>query len=190
MADENRGGPPSRGGKTGEGNRGPGGGQDRRGGPGGGPGRGGPGRDGRKGGNFGKGPAKPARAELYESLKELTRGEGFRIDKFVAAEKGTHRPVKTEYRLTREGLKGVHVFQRLVEAQAAATAPLPEPEPEPEPIVEPEAAPVEAGAADGETHAEPEHQAEAASETTPTGDQAEEPLPVPAEHTEETAGST
>ena len=123
MTDEKRGGPPSRGG--------PGGG-NREGRPGGGGGgrrddkRGGP----RKGG-FGKGgPAKPERRETYESLALLTRGEGFRIDKFVLAEKVTHKPVKVEYRLTREGLKGVHSFPRLVDAQTAATAPLPEPEPE------------------------------------------------------------
>ena len=116
MTQDNRGGPPSRGGPGG----GPGGG--RRDG-----GRGGP-RKG--GGGFGKGPAKPARAETYQSLKELTRGEGFRIDKFVLAEKGTHKVVKTEYRLTREGLKDTQIFQRLVDAQAAAIAPLPEPEPE------------------------------------------------------------
>ncbi|MDB5392715.1 MAG: hypothetical protein JWM91_221 [Rhodospirillales bacterium] len=122
MTEEKRGGPPSRGGPGG-GNR------DNR--PGGG-GRGGP----RKGGGFGKGPVKQARAETYESLKELTRGEGFRIDKYVVAEKGTHRLVKTEYRLTREGLKSVQMFQRLVDAQAAAIAPLPEPEPEPEPVEE------------------------------------------------------
>lgn len=124
MTQDNRGGPPSRGG--------PGGGRDGR--PGGGRdgGRGGP----RKGGGFGKGPSKPARVETYESLKELTRGEGFRIDKFVVAEKGTHKLVKTEYRLTREGLKEIQTFQRLVDAQAAAIAPLPEPEPEPEVVEE------------------------------------------------------
>jgi hypothetical protein len=120
MTDEKRGGPPPRGGPGGGNREGrPGGGRrdDKRGGP-------------RKGG-FGKGgPAKPERRETYESLALLTRGEGFRIDKFVLAEKGTHRPVKVEYRLTREGLNGVHSFPRLVDAQAAATAELPEPEPE------------------------------------------------------------
>jgi hypothetical protein len=121
MTEVKRGGPPPRGGPGG-GNR------DNR--PGGG--RGGP----RKGGGFGKGPVKQARAETYESLKELTRGEGFRIDKYVVAEKGTHKLVKTEYRLTREGLKSVQMFQRLVDAQAAAIAPLPEPEPEPEAVEE------------------------------------------------------
>ena len=126
MTDEKRGGPPSRGG--------PGGG-NREGRPGsGGEGRGGR-RDDKRGGprkgGFGKGgPAKPERRETYENLALLTRGEGFRIDKFTLAEKGTHRPVKVEYRLTREGLKGVHSFPRLVDAQAAATAELPEPEPE------------------------------------------------------------
>jgi hypothetical protein len=119
MTENNRGDAPSRGGPGG-GNR------DRRGG----------GRDGKpgggrhKGGGFGKGPARHERAETYESLKELTRGEGFRIDKYVLAEKKSHKPVKTEYRLTREGLTGVHSFPRLVDAQNAATAPLPEPEPE------------------------------------------------------------
>ena len=115
MTDQNRGGPSS-------GNRGPGG--DRR------DGRPGGNRGGGKGG-FGKGgPAKAARAETYESLKELTRGADFRIDKFVVAEKGTHRTVKTEYRLTREGLEGTKAFDRLVDAQAAAIEPLPEPQPD------------------------------------------------------------
>src|SRR5580704_7268410 len=80
MTDEKRGGPPSRGGPGGGNREGrPGGGRrdDRRGGP-------------RKGG-FGKGPAKPERRETYESLQQLTRGEGFRIDKFVLAEKVTHK---------------------------------------------------------------------------------------------------
>jgi len=120
MTDEKRGGPPSRGGPGGGNREGrPGGGRrdDKRGGP-------------RKGG-FGKsGPARPERRETYESLQLLTRGEGFKIDKFVLAEKGTHKPVKVEYRLTREGLNGVHSFPRLVDAQTAATAELPEPEPE------------------------------------------------------------
>jgi hypothetical protein len=120
MTDEKRGGPPSRGGPGGGNREGrPGGGRrdDKRGGP-------------RKGG-FGKGgPAKPERRETYESLQLLTRGEGFKIDKFVLAEKGTHKPVKVEYRLTREGLNGVHSFPRLVDAQTAATAELPEPETE------------------------------------------------------------
>jgi hypothetical protein len=119
MTDEKRGGPPSRGGPGGGNREGrPGGGgrrDDKRGGP-------------RKGG-FGKGgPAKPERRETYESLQLLTRGEGFKIDKFVLAEKGTHKPVKVEYRLTREGLNGVHNFPRLIDAQTAATAELPEPE--------------------------------------------------------------
>jgi hypothetical protein len=184
MADEKRGAQPPRGGKTGEGNRGaPGGGQDRRsgpggGGPGGGPGRGGPGGPGRGGdknrkGGFARGAqAKPARAELYESLKELTRGDGFRIDKFVAAEKGTHRPVKTEYRLTREGLKGVHIFQRLVDAQAAAIAPLPEPEPEPEPTPE-----IEAVAPEADPTPEPESVTQ--SEAVPEPEGAVETPPEP-----------
>jgi hypothetical protein len=137
MTDEKRGGPPSRGGPGGGNREGrPGGGRrdDKRGGP-------------RKGG-FGKsGPARPERRETYESLQLLTRGEGFKIDKFVLAEKGTHKPVKVEYRLTREGLKGVHSFPRLVDAQAAATADLPEPEPE---IVD-EAAEVTAETGEAET---------------------------------------
>jgi hypothetical protein len=109
MAQDNRGGPSSRGGNNrgGPGGRGPGG----------------------KGG-FGKGPARPARVETYEDVKQLSRGEGFRIDKSVVVEKGSHRPVKTEYRLTRDGLPGVQIFQRLADAQTASTAPLPEPEPE------------------------------------------------------------
>lgn len=124
MSEDNRGGAPNRSGPGG--GRGPGGGnRDRRGGRDGKPGGG-----RHKGGGFGKGPARQERAETYESLKELTRGEGFRIDKYVLAEKKSHKPVKTEYRLTREGLKGVHSFPRLVDAQTAATAPLPEPEPE------------------------------------------------------------
>lgn len=145
MADEKRGGPQRPGGKAGENNRGGPGSRDRREGGGGGRGP----RKGGKGGRRGdsNGPAKPQRVELYESLKELTRGEGFRIDKFVAAEKGTHKPVKVEYRLTREGLKGVHAFPRLSDAQAAATAPLPEPEPEPE---------VEVAAAEAEVPADAE----------------------------------
>src|SRR6185312_11239460 len=146
MSDEKRGGPPSGGGPGGGENRGGnrnrrpggGGGGNREGRPGGGhdgrPGgegrgeggerRGGGGRrdkrGGRKGGGgFGKGPTRPERKETYESLQLLTRGEGFHIDKFVLAEKGTHKPVKVEYRLTREGLKGVHSFPRLVDAQNA-----------------------------------------------------------------------
>jgi hypothetical protein len=136
MTDDNRGGPPSRGGRPGGG---PGGNRDNRGGGGGPGGR----RDGQRGGprkgggGFGKGPVRQERAETYETLKELERGEGFRIDKYVVAEKKSHKPVKTEYRLTREGLKQTLVFQRLTEAKEAATAPLPEPEPEPiEDIVE------------------------------------------------------
>jgi hypothetical protein len=102
---------------------------EKRGGPsGGGPGGGGNRNRGK--GGFGKGPARPERKETYESLQLLTRGEGFHIDKYVLAEKGTHKPVRVEYRLTREGLKGVQNFPRLVDAQTAATAPLPEPEPE------------------------------------------------------------
>jgi hypothetical protein len=176
MSDEKRGGPPSRGGGPGGGNRDrrqgggnreghPGGSREGRGGEGrggegrsegGGERRGGGRRDrrggGRKGGGFGKGPQKPVRKETYESLQELTRGEGFRIDKFVLAEKGTHKPVKVEYRLTREGLKGVHSFPRLVDAQAAATTPLPEPEAEvvEEAAVETTAETVEGEAAEGE----------------------------------------
>jgi hypothetical protein len=63
----------------------------------------------------------------------VTRGADFRIEKSVVAEKGTHKPVKTEYRLHREGLPAMQVFPRLADAQTAATAPLPEPAPEPAP---------------------------------------------------------
>ena len=155
MTDEKRGGPPARGG--------PGGG-NREGRPGGGDNRGGGGRrDDKRGGprkgGFGKnGPARPERRETYESLQLLTRGEGFHIDKFVLAEKGTHKPVKVEYRLTREGLKGVHNFPRLVDAQAAAIAELPEPEPE---IVE-EVVEAAAETTEGETAEDETTEAEAA----------------------------
>jgi hypothetical protein len=132
MAQDNRGGPSSKAGRPGGG---PGGGRDGR--PGGGRGR--PG-----GGGFGKGPARSARVETYEDVKLLTRGADFRIEKSVVAEKGTHKPVKTEYRLTREGLPGMQPFARLADAQAAATAPLPEPEPAPAP----EAAAAEATASE------------------------------------------
>jgi hypothetical protein len=146
MAQDNRGGPPSRGGNN-------------RGGPGGrGPGKGG----------FGKGPARPARVETYEDVKLLSRGEGFRIDKSVVVEKGSHRPVKTEYRLTRDGLAAVQVFQRLGDAQTAATAPLPEPEPEAAAV---EAAPE--GDAVAEAVAEPADEAAAA-------EPADTPAPVDA----------
>ena len=122
MTQDNRGGAPSRGGPGGNRNDGPGG--RRNDGPGGN--RGGP----RKGG-FGKGgPSKAPRAETYESLKEIVRGPDFRIDKFQVAEKGTHKSVKVEYRLTREGMKSPQAFDHLSDAQAAAIAPLPEPEPE------------------------------------------------------------
>jgi len=166
MTDEKRGGPPSRGGPGGGNREGrPGGGgrrDDKRGGP-------------RKGG-FGKGgPAKPERRETYESLALLTRGEGFRIDKFVLAEKGTHRPVKVEYRLTREGLNGVHSFPRLVDAQAAAIAELPEPEPE---IVEE----VVEATAEGETEATEGEAAEA--ETADVEHIAEEEAPAERESVE------
>jgi len=120
MAQDNRGATSSR-----EGRPGGGPGRDRRQGPGGK--RGGP----HKGG-FGKAaPKAPVRIPTYETVKELTRGADFRIDKFQIAEKGTGRPVKTEYRLTRAGLNGVHTFNRLSDAQTAATAPLPEPDPAP-----------------------------------------------------------
>jgi hypothetical protein len=175
MVDNTRGGPPSRdrkpgGGGPGEGGPGGRGGGDRR-------GPGGPRKGGGKGG-FGKGPAKPVRVETYESLKELTRGEGFRIDKFVVAEKGTHRPVKTEYRLTREGLKGTAAYPRLVDAQAAAIAPLPEPEPEPIEEAVVEAAPEGDAEATGEGDAAgeaPEHDegamAQEAAHSTPEDQQ-------------------
>ena len=164
MTEQKRGGQPSRGGPPSHGGPG-GGGRD-------GGGRGGP----RKGGGFGKGPVKQARAETYESLKELTRGEGFRIDKFMLAEKGTHKLVKTEYRLTREGLKDVQMFQRLVDAQAAAIAPLPEPEPEPQPEPEPEIVEevaVEAEASEGEAS-----DIEAVSEEQPAERESVESVPA------------
>jgi hypothetical protein len=171
MTDEKRGGPPPRGGPGG-GNRegrpgggGPGGGRrdDKRGGP-------------RKGG-FGKGgPAKPERRETYENLALLTRGEGFRIDKFTLAEKGTHRPVKVEYRLTREGLKGVHSFPRLVDAQAAATAELPEPEPEiVEEVVE---APAEGETDTTEGESAEAETAEHVGEEAPAEDEAVDSVPA------------
>jgi hypothetical protein len=159
MTDENRGGP-ARGGANPGGGPNPGGGRggDNRpgggkGGPGGGRG-GGDRRDGnrggpRKGGKGGAGPAKPVRVETYDTLTEVLRGPDFKIHKRVIAEKGAHRPIKTEYRLTREGLKDPQYFPRLSDAQAASTAPLPEPEPEPEPVV------VEAEADASEAPAEP-----------------------------------
>ncbi len=64
----------------------------------------------------------------YETLKELERGADYKIHKFVLADKANHTPVKTEYRLTRDGLAGTQVFNRLFDAKAAAVAPLPEPE--------------------------------------------------------------
>jgi hypothetical protein len=143
MAEDNRGGANSRGGNDRRG-RGP-----RRHGPG--QGKGGPGRG-------------PARVETFEDVKLLSRGEGFRIDKSVVVEKGSFRPVKTEYRLTRDGLSGVQVFQRLADAQTAATAPLPEPEPEAAPAdTAAEAVPAaEEGAepATDESPSEPEKPAE------------------------------
>jgi hypothetical protein len=157
MTDEKRGGPPSRGG--------PGGG-NREGRPGGG-GR----RDDKRGGPRKGGPAKPERRETYENLALLTRGEGFRIDKFTLAEKGTHRPVKVEYRLTREGLKGVHSFPRLVDAQAAATAELPEPEPE---VVEE----VIEAAAEGETAEAETTEVEHPGEEAPAEHEAVESVPA------------
>lgn len=117
MTQDNRSGPSSKGGKPG--------GDRRNGRPPGGS------RRGPQRGGFGKGPAKQARAETYESVKEVNRGAGFRIDKSVVAEKGTHRPVRTEYRLYRDGVAGPQVFDRLADAQTAATAPLPEPDPAP-----------------------------------------------------------
>ena len=170
MTDEKRGGPPSRGGPGGGNREGrPGGGgrrDDKRGGP-------------RKGG-FGKGgPAKPERRETYENLALLTRGEGFRIDKFTLAEKGTHRPVKVEYRLTREGLNGVHSFPRLVDAQAAATAELP---PEPEIVEEAVEAAAEGGAeaTEGETAEAESTDVEHVGEEAPAEPESVES--VPAEH--------
>lgn len=97
---------------------------------------GGKGRPGGKG-KFGKGgPSKPVRTETYESLKEVVRGADFRIDKFMLADKISHKAVKVEYRLTREGLPAAQSYERLAEAQAAAIAPLPEPVPETAPETE------------------------------------------------------
>jgi hypothetical protein len=139
MAQERSGGPSSKTGRPGGGGRdgrpggggrdGRPGGRDRR--PGGGPRRG---RD--------SGPERPKRVETYEDVKLVTRGADFRIEKSVVAEKGTHKPVKTEYRLHREGLPAMQVFPRLADAQSAATAPLPEPPPPEQPA--------EAAAAEGE----------------------------------------
>lgn len=178
MTDDNRGGPPSRGG--------PGGNRDNR--SGGGPGgrrdgqRGGP-RKG--GGGFGKGPARQERAETYETLKELERGEGFRIDKYVVAEKKSHKPVKTEYRLTREGLKQTMVFQRLIEAKEAATAELPEPEPEVEEIVE-----TVAEGAEGETVAEETPSEDTAADNAPVESVPEAESADSVEHVAEEAPTT
>ena len=154
MAQERSGGPSQRTGKPG------GGGRDGRPGGGGRDGRPG-GRDRRPGGGKGgprrgrdSGPERPKRVETYEDVRLVTRGGDFRIEKSVVAEKGTHKPVKTEYRLHREGLPAMQVFPRLADAQTAATAPLPEPEPaqaEPasgEPAAEGEAAPDQAAAGD------------------------------------------
>jgi len=130
MPQDRNSGPSSRGGNPGGGRR------DGR-GPGGD--RGKP----RRGGDN-RAAANPVRAETYESLKELTRGPGFRIDKYVLAEKATHKPVRTEYRLTREGLAGTPVFSRLADAQNAATEKLPEPAPDAAEETTPEPIPVEA----------------------------------------------
>ena len=177
MTDDNRGGPPSRGGRPGGG---PGGNRDNRGGGGRDGQRGGP-RKG--GGGFGKGPARQERAETYETLKELERGEGFRIDKYVVAEKRSHKPVKTEYRLTREGLKETQVFQRLIEAKEAAIAPLPEPEPEPtEEIAETAAEGAEGEAATEETAAD-----EATAENEPVESVPEDAPADSVEHVAEEA---
>jgi hypothetical protein len=100
------------------------------------------------------------RVETYDTLTEVLRGADFRIHKRVIAEKGAHRPIKTEYRLTREGLKDPQYFPRLSDAQAASTAPLPEPEPEPEPEVAAEAPETAAEAATGDPAAS-DHPADA-----------------------------
>ncbi|HWK44604.1 MAG TPA: hypothetical protein VNT30_07775 [Stellaceae bacterium] len=110
---------------------------------------------GRKGG-FDRDGGKPRTpTNTFETLKELERGPDYRIDKFVLADKENHKPIKTEYRLTREGLAGTPVFSRLVDAKTAATGPLPEPEaPEPAPeaeVAEPVAAEAEAPEAEAET---------------------------------------
>jgi hypothetical protein len=155
MAQDSGGKPPRR-----DGNRegGPGGEKrrdDRKGG-GGGHRRG----QGSKGGpRRGEGPKKAPPA-TYETLTQLTRGADYRIDKFVLAEKVTHKAIKTEYRLTREGLEGVRAFARLFEAQAAATEPLPEPPP-PEPEVAEAPATEETGEAEGGAGEPPESTVEA-----------------------------
>jgi hypothetical protein len=112
------------------------------------------------------------RIETYESLTEVTRGPDFKIAKRVIAEKGTHRPVKIEYRLTREGMKQPQYFARLGEAQAASTAPLPEPEPE---IIE-----VTADAA-------PDSDAPPGETEDLASDPAQDTAPSPAEHHEPAA---
>ena len=124
---------------------------------------------GRKGG-FDRDAKPRVSTNTFESLKELERGPDYRIDKFVLADKESHKPIRTEYRLTRQGLAGTPVFSRLVDAKTAATGPLPEPEvPEPEvlepevpePVVtEPEAVEPEASAAEGEANAASETPAE------------------------------
>ncbi len=182
MTDDNRGGPPSRGGRPGGG---PGGNRDNRGGGGRDGKRGGP-RKG--GGGFGKGPARQERAETYETLKELERGEDFRIDKYVVAEKKSHKPVKTEYRLTREGLKQTVVFQRLAEAKEAATAELPEPEVEE--IVETAAEGAEGEAVAEETSAEETPSEEIAAENEPVESVPEAEPADSVEHVGEQAPTT
>jgi len=168
MSDQTDNKPPKRGGDRdrarggGRGDGRPGG--ERKGGGGRGPGRG----KGGKGGKFGDGP-KRAPAVTYETLNVVTRGADFRIEKFVVAEKGSHKAVKTEYRLYREGLDGPRVYPRLFEAQAAATEPLPEPVP-------PEAAMVEAVEA-----------APAAPESEALGEASQAPEPAPLEASADSA---
>ena len=131
---------------------------DRKGG-GGGPRRG---KGGKGGPHRKEGPKAPP--ATYETVTQLTRGPDYRIDKFVLAEKVSHKAVKTEYRLTREGLEGVRSFARLFEAQAAATEPLPEPSP-PEP--EPAEAPATEMAAEVQENAGGEQPEPVAEEATP-----------------------
>jgi hypothetical protein len=134
---------------------------DRKGGSGGGHRRGKGGKGGKGGPHRKEGPKKAPPA-TYETLTQLTRGPDYRIDKFVLAEKVTHKAVKTEYRLTREGLEGVRTFARLFEAQAAATEPLPEPPPP-----EPEVAEAPVTEEQAETQEAGEQPAPAAEDTVP-----------------------
>ncbi|HLG89627.1 MAG TPA: hypothetical protein VKZ79_20795 [Alphaproteobacteria bacterium] len=151
-----------RGGERRKDDRGEGRRDDRKGGGGGQGHRRGKGGKGGKGGPHRKEGPKKAPPATYETLTQLTRGPDYRIDKFVLAEKVTHKAVKTEYRLTREGMEGVRTFARLFEAQAAATEPLPEPPP-----AEPEVAEAPATGETSEDHGSGEQPAPATEDTAP-----------------------